>query len=114
MIAAVIARAEKNPGSRRAFYLTAVVAYVDETGLRIFGKPVRRRRKRCAIITWCRDGNRKFAQPAFVHERRSPVDFFVDRSIVNELRRNWIALRLVPTIDNFLGFALQPEAVDLS
>src|SRR5262245_11132044 len=114
MIAAVIARAEKSPGSRRTFYLTAVVAYVDETGLRIFGKPVRRRRKWRAIIAWCRDRNRKFAQAAFVHERRSPMDFFVDRSIVNDLGRNRIALRFVPTIDNFLGFALESEAINVS
>src|SRR5262245_65833463 len=102
MIAAVIARTEKNPRSCWAFYLTAVVADVDETGLRIFGKPVRCRRKRCAIIPWCRDRNRKFAQAAFVHERRSPMNFFMDRSIVNDLRCNRITLRFVPTIDNLL------------
>src|SRR5215467_13492282 len=113
MITSVIARTEKDTRSCRAFYLTTVVADVDETSLRIFGKPVRRRRKRRAIVARCRDRNRKFAQAAFVHERRSPMDFFVNRSIVNDLRRNRITLRFVPTIDNFLGFALQAKAVDL-
>src|SRR5262245_64609775 len=96
MIAAVIARAEKDTRSRRAFYLTAIVADVDETGLRIFGKPVRSRRKRRAIVARCRDRNRKFAQAALIHERRTPMDFFVNRSLFDDLRRNRMALRFVP------------------
>src|SRR5262245_57033843 len=114
MIAAVIARAEKDTRSRWAFYLTAIVANVDETGLRIFGKPVRSGRKRRAIVARCRDRNWKFPQAAFVHEQRSPMDFFMDRSIINDPRRNRMALRFVPTIDNLLGFALEPEAIDVS
>src|SRR5262245_53901720 len=114
MITSVIARTEKDTRSRWAFYLTTVVADVDETSLRIFGKPVRRRRKRRAIVARCRDRNRKFAQAAFVHQRRSPMDFFMDRSIINDPRWDRIALGLVPPIDNFLGFALEPEAIYVS
>src|SRR5262249_22340036 len=113
MIASVIARTEKNPRSCRAFYLTAVVADVDETSLRIFGKPVRRRRKRRAIVARCRDRNRKFAQPAFIRERCALMNFFMNQSLFDNLRRDRIALRLVPSIDDLFGFALQPEAVDL-
>src|SRR5262245_22091655 len=113
MIAAVIARTEKNPRSCWAFYLTTVVTDVDETGLRIFGKPVRCRRKRCAIVARCRDRNRKFPQAALIQQRRSPMNFFMDRSIINDPRWDRIALRLVPPIDNFFVFTLQAKAVDL-
>src|SRR6266536_792312 len=113
MIAAVVARAEKNTGSGRAFDMAAVVADVDETRLRILGKPVRRRRKWRAIVSWSRNGNREFAQATFIHERRSPMNFFMNDSLFDDLRWDRIALRLVPTINDLLGFTLQSEAIDL-
>ncbi len=114
MITAMVAGAEKNTGSSRAFDLAAVVADVDQTRLWIFGEPVRGRSERRAIISRSRDGNREFAQAPFIHKRRSHMNFFVNRGLFNNLRWDWIALRLVPAVDDLFRFTLQPKAVDLS
>ena len=109
MVAAVIARAEKHAGSRRAFDMAAVVADVDDAGLRIFCEPVRRRGERRAVVTGRGNGNREFAQTAFLHQRRTRVDDFVHRRFFDDLRRNRIALRFVPAIDDLFRFTLKPK-----
>src|SRR5207245_10709251 len=71
VIATVVARTEKDSGPRRAFDLPAIVADVDLSGFWIFREPVRRRRKRRAIIAWGRDGHRELTQSCFLHQRRA-------------------------------------------
>src|SRR5687767_5681908 len=112
MIAAVIARAEKNSGPRRTLHLAAVIPDVDVAGLQIFGEPMGRRRKRRAVIARRRNRYGELPERFFFHQRGADVNFFMHWCVVDYFWRDWLALRLIPTIDDFLRLTLQPESID--
>ena len=114
MVSTVVARTEKHARSCRAFDMAAVVADVDDAGLRVLGEPVRRRGKRRAVVAWSRNWNWKFSETAFLQQVRSRVNDFMHRRIIDDARRYRIRLRLIPAVDDLLRFALKPEAVNLS
>ena len=48
-----------------------------------------------------------------LQQRSADVDFFMHRRLVDNLRRDRIALRMIPAVDNFFRRALQAEAINL-